>query len=112
MSQARVVAVLSDLVAHAVFRQFRPGVEIADLSGRPEVGAEIALLRYAPGATVPEHLHRGFELILVLSGSQSDDQGTYPAGTVVINRRGQRHRVWRDEGCVVLIAWQHPVELS
>jgi anti-sigma factor ChrR (cupin superfamily) len=52
----------------------------------------------------------GLETILVLEGSQSDERGTYDAGTLVFNPAGTVHRVWSDEGCVVLIQWAKPVE--
>jgi anti-sigma factor ChrR (cupin superfamily) len=89
------------------FEHFREGVEICRLwQGSPDV----ALLRYAPGATIPRHRHRGLETILVLSGTQSDDAGDYEKGTIVFNPEGSEHRVWSDRGCVVLIQWERPVE--
>ena len=45
----------------------------------------------------------------MLEGSQSDDNGDYPAGTVVLNPAGTEHAVWTAEGCVVLIQWNLPV---
>ncbi|PSR13584.1 transcription negative regulator ChrR, partial [filamentous cyanobacterium CCP3] len=72
---------------------FRPGIEIHRLYPPEPGGAATALLRYQPGATVPCHRHIGFEHILVLSGSQTDNHGTYLAGTLVINPPGSRHTV-------------------
>jgi anti-sigma factor ChrR (cupin superfamily) len=90
-----------------LFQPFREGVEICRLwEGTPEV----ALLRYAPGASVPLHRHLGLETILVLTGTQSDDTGTYGTGALVFNPAGSEHRVWSDPGCVVLIQWERPVE--
>ncbi len=96
-----------DLSAVA-FAPFREGVEIARLSGQGDKG-ETALLRYAPGASVPMHEHTGLETILVLAGSQSDDDGAYQTGDLVLNLPGSRHRVWSEEGCLVLITWAAPV---
>jgi anti-sigma factor ChrR (cupin superfamily) len=91
----------------AVFQPFRDGVDISPiLDGEPAV----ALLRYAPGAGVPRHMHHGLETIVVLDGVQSDDSGDYPAGTVVLNLAGSVHRVWSRGGCVVLIQWNRAVE--
>ena len=88
------------------FEPFREGVEIHKIcEGEPAV----ALLRYAPGASVPRHEHAGLETILVLDGAQSDERGRYPAGTTVLNPKGSKHSVWSDEGCVVLIQWEKPV---
>ena len=90
----------------APFAPFREGVEICRLwSGPPDA----ALLRYAPGASVPRHAHGGLETVMVLDGGQSDERGHYPAGSVVLNPEGSIHRVWSDEGCVVLILWERPV---
>ena len=90
------------------FEPFREGVEICTLSsGEPTV----AVLRYAPGASVPPHRHAGFESILVLDGAQSDERGHYPKGSLILNPENTVHSVWSDTGCVVLIQWQRPVEI-
>ena len=89
------------------FQPFREGVEICPLW---QGGPDVALLRYAAGASVPQHRHLGLETILVLSGMQSDDAGTYCTGSLVFNPAGSEHRVWSDPGCVVLIQWELPVE--
>jgi len=88
------------------FAPFRPGIEICVLQdGAPQV----ALLRYAAGARAPRHRHPGLETVLVLDGSQSDEIGHYPAGSLVLNPPGSAHSVWSDEGCTVLIQWSEPV---
>ena len=90
------------------FERFREGVEIHHITqGSPAV----AILRYAPGATVPRHLHTGLETILVLDGVQSDEQGDYPKGTLILNAEGTTHSVWSDTGCAVLIQWERPVKI-
>jgi anti-sigma factor ChrR (cupin superfamily) len=89
------------------FEPFREGVEIVPLkTGSPSV----ALLRYAPGASVPRHRHLGLETILVLDGGQSDERGDYGTGALVLNPAGSEHSVWSENGCVVLIQWERPVE--
>lgn len=89
------------------FAPFRDGVEICKLRvGEPAV----ALLRYAPGAQVPRHIHTGLETILVLQGVQSDENGDYPAGSFIMNEQGSVHSVWSEVGCVVLIQWERPVQ--
>lgn len=71
----------------------------------------VALLRYQPDAAVPRHRHLGLETIVVLEGSQSDERGRYETGAVVLNPEGSEHSVWSEDGCVVLIQWDRPVEL-
>ncbi len=93
---------------HCDFEFFRDGVDICRLvTGEPEV----ALLRYAPGASVPRHLHAGLETILVLHGSQSDEFGHYGPGSFVANPQGSIHSVSSEEGCIVLIQWTKPVQI-
>ncbi|MEP0962005.1 MAG: cupin domain-containing protein [Roseobacter sp.] len=93
---------------HFPFEPFREGVDIHYMKqGSPSV----ALLRYAPGARVPLHRHTGLESILVLDGEQSDERGTYPKGSFVLNPEGSSHSVWSKTGCVVLIQWERPVEI-
>ena len=92
------------------FKKLRDGVEILHVAGVAESGPSVAMLRYAPGARVPAHRHSGFEVIYVLDGAQSDERGTYAAGALVVNRDGDRHSVWSDDGCLVLIVWERPIE--
>lgn len=93
------------------WQPFREGVEIYYLYGEGTEGAAAALLRYAPGARVPEHTHEGFEHILVLSGSQADHNGMHSAGTLVINPPQTHHNVVSESGCIVLAIWEKPVKL-
>jgi len=83
------------------WKPLRPDVDIHRLAGA-DGGPSVALLRYAPGARVPAHRHAGFEVVYVLDGAQSDERGTYDAGTVVVNPCGGEHSVWSEDGCVVL----------
>ena len=91
------------------WQPFRQGVEIHRLYGDGQSGPAAALLRYAPGASVPEHEHTGLEHIIVLRGAQSDARDRYPVGTVVIHGEGTHHGVASDDGCVVLAIWTSPV---
>ena len=92
------------------FEHFRDGVEVFWLEkGATDDDPSVALLKYAPGARVPRHLHRGLETIVVLDGVQSDEAGDYAAGAVVLNSAGSAHSVWSKPGCVVLINWTRAV---
>ena len=89
------------------FEPFHEGVQICTLWAEETT---LALLKYEPGASVPHHRHTGTELILVLEGSQSDEHATYPKGSVILNPVGSEHTVWSEQGCVILIHWEKPVE--
>lgn len=97
--------------SHHAWQPFRPGVEIARLYGDGVQGASAALLRYAPGASVPRHEHTGHEHIVVLWGAQRDDRGTYTAGTCLIHGPGTHHAVASEQGCVALAIWHHPIRV-
>jgi len=107
----RLVAGALSLAARRTgWEPLRQGVDLLRLAGDGKAGPSVALLRYAPGARVPHHRHHGFEVIYVLSGAQSDERGTYEAGTLVVNHAGGHHNVWSDGGCLVLIVWERPIE--
>ena len=90
---------------------FRPGVSIRWLYRTHPGGPEAALLRYEPGAGVPLHEHLGYEHVLVLQGSQSDERGHYPCGSFVVNLPGSSHSVTSEGGCVVLLIWERGVRI-
>jgi anti-sigma factor ChrR (cupin superfamily) len=84
-------------------------VDIYRLYGAPGSGGSAALLRYAKGARLPAHEHTGYEQIFILAGSQEDERGVYPAGTMVINPPGSHHAVWAPDGCIALVVWASPI---
>jgi anti-sigma factor ChrR (cupin superfamily) len=91
------------------FEHFRTGVEVHWLrESADDDSPSAAVLRYAPGASVPAHEHQGEENIYVISGAQQDDRGVYRAGTHVVNVPGSSHAVASPEGCTVLVVWSRP----
>ncbi len=89
------------------FEPFKPGISVHWL----EKGAPaIAVLKYDPGARAPLHYHVAPETVLILSGTQSDANGTYHAGDLVVNFQGTQHEVFSEEGCVALLQWAKPVK--
>jgi anti-sigma factor ChrR (cupin superfamily) len=88
---------------------FRPGIDIHRVYGDDSGGSSAALLRYAPGAAIPPHVHHGYEHIYVLDGEQSDERGVYGTGTFIVNPPGSHHSVSSAAGCVVLVVREKPV---
>jgi anti-sigma factor ChrR (cupin superfamily) len=88
---------------------FREGVDIYRLYGDGKSGPATALLRFHPGARVPLHDHTGYEHILVLTGSQVDENDSAAAGTLIINPPRTRHSVLSETGCIVLAIYEKPV---
>jgi len=91
---------------------YLPGIAIHRIYGDDSGGPSAALLRYEPGASAPFHGHPGYEHIYVVTGEQSDERGSYGAGTFVVNPPGTRHVVSSAKGCVVLIVKEQPVVFS
>ena len=71
-----------------------------------------AILVYIPGGKVGWHYHPAPEIITVLQGSQSDTNERYFAGSIILNPGGSEHEVWSEDGCIVSIHWNAPVEFK
>ncbi|HEY3698874.1 MAG TPA: cupin domain-containing protein [Spongiibacteraceae bacterium] len=95
-----------------IWEPLQPGVDICVLHGDRLHGCATALLRYQPGASIPRHTHTGHEHLLILRGSQRDENGSYRQGTFLINKPEGGHRVSSDEGCLVLAIWEAPVKFE
>ena len=91
------------------WKPFRAGVDIYRLYGEQGSGPSAALLRYHPGARVGLHVHGGYEHILVLSGSQVDENSRSETGSLIVNPPGTRHSVFTEGGCIVLAIYEKPV---
>ncbi len=109
MSQRSYPALIPDGWRGLPCEPFRPGITVHWLAKGAGDEPSLAILVYAPGASVPHHRHIGLETIVVLDGVQSDESGDYPAGTVMVNPVGTEHSVWSKHGCAVLIQWDRPV---
>jgi len=91
------------------WKRLAEGVEIHRLYGDGVNGPTAALLRFQAGGKVPLHLHPGYEHILILHGSQTDQNSTAKAGTLMINPPDSMHRIVSEEGCIVLAIYVEPV---
>jgi anti-sigma factor ChrR (cupin superfamily) len=112
MEESFRVDLEATLRGEIAWRPFRAGIEIHLLYGELGAGRAAALLRYAPGASLPTHRHAGFEQILVLQGSQVDERGRYGKGMLVVNSPGSQHAVLSPDGCIVFVTWELPVEFA
>lgn len=84
------------------------GVEIAplrDLGG----GAGTGLLRFAPGAWSPSHLHPGGEDLYVLSGRVRVGDRQLEAGDFLHTPAGGVHDASSDDGALMLITVPEPI---
>lgn len=84
---------------------FGDGVEVYWIY-REDDSSSAALLKYRPGGNISTHEHPGFEHILVLSGSQADENGLLETGSLMVHRPGTSHSIASAEGCIVLAIYE------
>jgi anti-sigma factor ChrR (cupin superfamily) len=90
------------------WKPFQKGVQIHRLYGDGENGPTAALLRFDPGGRVTLHEHTGYEHILVLAGSQVDENSRAETGMLIINPPGTNHSILSENGCIVLAIYEKP----
>ncbi|KJY95618.1 MULTISPECIES: ChrR family anti-sigma-E factor [Pseudoalteromonas] len=61
-----------------------------------------SLLYIAPGGTIPEHTHTGFELTLLLDGTFTDEEGEYQPGDFIWLDHKHDHTPYTEQGCLCL----------
>jgi anti-sigma factor ChrR (cupin superfamily) len=115
-NQTEAVLKLTDLLQvsgwqHRIpWKPFKPLVDIYRLYGDGLAGPSAALLRFQPGGRVELHEHTGYEHILVLAGSQVDENSRAETGMLIINPPGTSHGVLSEKGCIVLAIYEKPVK--
>ena len=90
-----------------------PGCEAKTLLFDRGTGLMTALMRFAPGAVLPDHEHVNVEQTYVLEGSLVDKEGPAKgieckAGEFIWREAGSRHAAWCPEGALILAIFQVP----
>ena len=90
-----------------------PGCEAKTLLFDAETGLVTALMRFAPGAVLPDHEHVKIEQTYVLEGKLVDKEGPAAGlevgpGEYVWREPGSRHVAWCPEGGLMLAMFQVP----
>jgi anti-sigma factor ChrR (cupin superfamily) len=86
-----------------------PGVEAKTLVVDRDTGVLTALMRFAPGAKLPDHEHVRIEQTYVLEGSLVCGEGECQAGQFVWRPAGSRHEAWGGpQGGLMLAIFQIP----
>ena len=84
------------------------GVEMKVLMEDKTTGLSTALVKFAPGATLPDHEHVEMEQTFVLEGSLEDQEGAATAGNYVWRPAGSRHDAHAPNGCLALSFFLKP----
>lgn len=79
-----------------------------------ETSCELALHKIKAGGSTPTHDHNGREVIVVLKGSFSDDDGIYSQGDFIVHHPGEVHRpqASQNEECICLSVLEAPLRLT
>jgi anti-sigma factor ChrR (cupin superfamily) len=85
-----------------------PGVDMRILMEDKATGLMTALVRFAPGAVLPDHEHVELEQTWVLEGALEDDEGIVTAGNYVWRPGGSRHHARAPGGCLTLSFFLKP----
>ncbi|AGG34144.1 Anti-ECFsigma factor, ChrR [beta proteobacterium CB] len=72
-----------------------------------ELARATSIVRYEAGAKFPAHTHEFGEEILVLDGVFSDETGSYPPGTYIMNPPGSSHTPFSESGCTLFVKLRH-----
>lgn len=81
-----------------------PGVEMKTLLVDRETGLVTSLMKFLPGARLPDHEHVLIEQTYVLEGSLVCGEGECKAGDYVWRPAGSRHEAWAGAGGGVMLA--------
>ena len=79
-----------------------PGLACNTLLIEPDTGLLTALVRMAPGSTLPDHQHVQIEQTYVIDGSLVDEDGAVGTGQFVWRPAGSRHAAHAPEGALIL----------
>lgn len=90
-----------------------PGCEVKTLLFDPASGLVTSLMRFAPGAVLPDHEHVKIEQTYVLEGRLVDKEGPdagleVKAGEFVWRPAGSRHIAWMPDGGMTLAMFRIP----
>ena len=90
-----------------------PGCEVKTLLFDRQSGLVTALMRFAPGAVLPDHEHVKIEQTYVLEGRLVDKEGPVEGlevkqGEFVWREPGSRHVAWTPEGGIMIAMFQVP----
>lgn len=101
-----LVPLIGDSLDAIDWQPLAPGISVYRVPLSKGCGGELRLLKVEPGQKIPEHLHGGQELTLILRGSYTDVLGTYRQGDVADLDEATQHSpvACSKQGCICLMA--------
>ena len=80
-----------------------PAIKMRVLYHDPATDRLTVIVRLAPGARIPFHVHEDVEQTFVLEGAFEDDEGRCTAGNYVYRPAGSRHSPVAPDGATILV---------
>lgn len=99
-----------------IWSDFAPGISYSHVNV-PLIKQERAfLMKMEAGVSVPEHSHKGLELMLVLDGAFYDENGSYERGDLSVEADGEHHAhtptADSKQGCICLAVIAAPLKFT
>lgn len=98
------------------FQPYQPGLRdkvsihpLFDSTQASPPGADLAVIRYEPGAFTPRHLHLGYEMVFVLSGDYIENDVSFGPGALIVRAPGTTHEMRSLTGCTFIAMREVPV---
>jgi anti-sigma factor ChrR (cupin superfamily) len=79
-----------------------PGIDTKTLLREPSQNLVVMLMRYQPGAVIPQHRHTAVEHVFVLDGCVEDEFGRCTAGNYALRPPGCVHAPGSRDGALAL----------
>ena len=74
---------------------------------------KIELLKFKPGAKIPQHTHRGNEYTVILDGDYTDEIGTFKRGDFIHMTADNHHQpIAGKQGCICLAVTDAPMKFT
>lgn len=88
-----------------------PGItrKVLEFVNHPRMGRETALLKFAPGASLPAIVLTERMDLFVVAGACSDEHGSYGTHTFVRNQPGLKLTLKSESGCELYVKWRVPI---
>lgn len=105
---------IGDDPAKLLWKPTMRGVAMVDVPIGSAGGFTTRLMRVEGGCAVPQHTHRGAELVLVLDGGFTDLNGHFVRGDACVGDEALDHRPIADPGvaCLSLLVSDGPIHLT
>ncbi len=99
-----LVEVIGSNLDSLTWQQLAPGIWNFTIPMTAQLKGDLRLIKLDPGSKLPEHRHKGEELILVLRGSYRNGTGSFKPGDFAeLDDENKSPMIAKQDGCILLI---------